>query len=285
VNWTGIRANAVRGGLPALVAAAVLAWPSVGLADDPPVVTRAPDIEGTLVVGQTLRAVNGAWNGSADAATGFTWLRCSDADFEDCTTIPKATGATYQLVDEDAGSQMRVTLWATLGDDTSYKASDLTAAVKTTSGTTPEPGGGGGGTPGGSTFDITAPPTKPTGTFPAGVKRIKPKPSIRITGSYTRTGAKLTRFTVKAPVGATTTLACSKGTCPSKKLTIKGGHTSHVAKFEKRALKAGTRIQLTVARKGYVSEITTLTIRAKKAPSRSDSCLLPGKTKTQKCAA
>jgi hypothetical protein len=284
VNWTGIRANAVRGGLPALVAAAVLAWPSVGLADDPPVVTRAPDIEGTLVVGQTLRAVNGAWSGSADAATGYTWLRCPDADFEDCTTIPRATSATYQLVDEDAGSQMRVTLWATLGDDTSYKASDLTAAVKTTSGSTPDPVGG-GGTPGSSTFDITSPPTKPAGTFPAGTKRIKPKPSIRISGSYSKTGAKLTRFTVKAPVGATTTVACSKGTCPSKKLKIKGGHTSHVAKFEKRTLKAGTRIQVTVARKGYVSEITTLTIRAKRAPLRSDSCLLPGKTKTQKCAA
>jgi hypothetical protein len=280
VVWTLIRAGGARRGLSAFVAVAALAWPSVVLADDPPVVTRAPDVEGTLVVGQTLRAVHGAWTGSADAATGFTWLRCPDEDFEDCVTIPRATGDTYQLVDADAGNQMRVTLWATQGDDTSYKASDLTAVVKTTSGATPDPGGG-GGTP---SFDITAPPTKPTGTFPAGTKRIKPKPAVRITGRYTTTGARITRFTVKAPKGATTTIACSKGTCPVKKQTIKGGHTSHVAKFE-RTLKAGTRIQVTIARKGYVSEITIVTIRAKRAPSRSDSCLLPGKTKPQKCAA
>ena len=42
---------------------------------------------------------------------------------------------------------------------------------------------------------------------------------------------------------------------------------------------------MTISRKGYVTYITTITIRAKKAPSRSDSCLLPGKTKTQRCPA
>jgi hypothetical protein len=271
--------------LSVLVAtAALVAWPSVVRADDPPVVTRAPDVEGTLVVGETLRAVHGAWTGSADAATGYTWLRCPDEDFEDCTTIPRATTDSYQLVDADAGSQMRVTLWATQGEDTSYKVSDLTAPVKTTSGTTPPPSGGGGGGGTGPSFDLTAPATKPTGTLPASAKRIKPKPTVRISGKYTSTGAQITRFTVTAPKGATTTIACSKGTCPVRKQTINGGHTSHAAKFE-RTLKAGTRLQVTFARKGYVSEITILTIRAKRAPSRSDSCLLPGKTKPQKCAA
>ena len=79
-----------RGGLTALLTVSALAWPSVGLADAP-VVTRAPDIDGSLVVGQTVRAVHGAWTGSEETATGYIWLRCPDEDYEDCITISRAT--------------------------------------------------------------------------------------------------------------------------------------------------------------------------------------------------
>jgi hypothetical protein len=270
------RTEAVRGGVTALVAACALAWPSAGLAADPPIVTRAPDIDGQLVVGATLHAVHGAWSGSSDAASGYTWLRCPDEDFEDCSTIPGATTSTYQLVDADAGNKMRVTLWATLGDDTSYKASDPTGVVTA---------GGSGTTTTPPSFTVTAPVnTAPAGPFPAGAKFLKPKPVVSITGRYTSTGARITRFTVKAPKGATISVTCSKGTCPVRRVTLKGGHTLHVKKFE-RTLKAGTRLTVTVSRKGYVSQITALRIRTRQKPVRSDSCLAPGKTKTQKCPA
>ena len=38
---------------------------------------------------------------------------------------------SYELTDADAGNAMRVTLWATEGDESSYKVSDPTAVVKT----------------------------------------------------------------------------------------------------------------------------------------------------------
>ena len=267
----------LRGGLTVLVAGSALAWPSTGLADGPPDVTRAPDIEGRPVVGETLRAVRGQWTGSEDTTTGYTWLRCPDEDFDDCITIPRATEDSYELTDADADQKMRVTLWATASDESSYKVSDATDVVKAPAGATPVPGG----SPAAPNFDITA-PVKSGAVLPASAKRIKPKPVVRISGRTTVAGTRITRFTVKAPKGATTKLACSKGTCPVHKQTIKGGHTSHLAKFE-RTLKAGTRIQLTISRKGYVSEITIITIRSKRAPARSDSCLLPGRTKRQKC--
>jgi hypothetical protein len=277
VVWIFTRKGAIRDGLLALGAVAALVWPSAVAAADPPVVTRAPDITGTPMVGSTLHAVNGAYSGSGDAATGFTWLRCPDTDFEDCVTIPRATTDAYEVQNADAGSMIRVTMWATEGDESSYKASDPTAVVKTSAGDTPT-------APGGPSFDITPTPSKPGPALPASAKRIKPKPMVRIVGKYTSTGARITTFTVKAPKGATTTLACSKGTCPARKQTVKGGHTSHLKKFE-RTLKAGTRIQLTIARKGYVSEITIVTIRRGHAPLRNDSCLVPGRTKRQKCPA
>jgi hypothetical protein len=262
-------------GVLALSLASLLALPNAVFADDPLQVTRAPEIEGKLVVGQTLHAVNGAWTGPADAADNYTWQRCADEDFEDCSTIGGATTDTYTLADADAGKMMRVTLSVSYQDDSSRKSSELTGVVAATEGSSP---------PATPNFTITAPPTKPGPAIP-GLKRIKPKPVITLSGRFTSTGAVITRFTVKAPKGATTTLACSKGTCPAKKQTIKGGHTSHLTKFEKRTLKAGTRIQLTIARKGYVSEVSIITIRKQLKPTRSDSCILPGKKTRQKCPA
>jgi len=265
-------------GAVALGLASLLVAPKIVMADDPLAVTRAPEITGKLVVGQTLHAVNGKWT-PADAGENYTWQRCTDEDFEDCT--PAGNGEDYTLVDKDAGKMMRVTLVVSLGEDSDHKSSELSEVVKATddSGgtTTTPPAGGGAG------FTLQ-PASKPGPSIP-GLKRIKPKPVITISGKYTATGATFSKFTVKVPKGATTTLACSKGTCPAKKQTIKGGHTSHLAKFEKRALKAGTRIQLTIARKGYVSEVTIITVRKKLKPTRSDSCILPGKKTRQRCPA
>src|SRR5207237_443858 len=140
----------------------------------------------------------------------------------------RATEDAYEVQSADAGNMIRVTMWATEGDESSYKASDPTAVVKTSSGDTPAPS-----TPAGPSFDITPAPVKAGSALPAGAKRITPKPVVRIAGKYTSTGARITTFTVKAPAGVTTTLACSKGTCPVRKQTVKGGHTSHLAKFER----------------------------------------------------
>jgi hypothetical protein len=272
---------AVRRGLPGLVMACAVMSSSTAWAGDAPVVTHAPDIHGDPVVGQTLQAADGAWTGSADAAANYTWLRCPDSDFEDCITIPQANDQSYTLTGEDAGYAIRVTLLVSLGDDSDHKTSDPTATVSTPSGETPTPTAP-NGSPVAPSF-VVAPP-KGGGTVPAGAKLLKPKPVIRISGRYTAGGARITRFTVLAPKGATVKMSCTTRTCPIKRQTIKGGRTTHLKKLE-RTLKRGTRITLTISRPGYVSQISTIVIRAKRAPSRSDRCRLPGKRTTQRCPA
>jgi hypothetical protein len=272
--------NFTRGGLVAAVAAVTLAWPSVGLADDPPVVTRAPGIEGQLIVGSTLHAVGGQVSGSSDAATGYTWQRCSDEDFDDCSTISRATEDTYTLTNADAGYMMRVTLWAALGDDSSRKSSDLTGVVKTASGGT---GGGTTTTPQAPFTSVTPVNVGPAAVFPSSAKFLTPRPKIAISGKYGKKSTKITRFTVKAPKGTKVKVTC-KGKCAVRKTSVKSGRTAHVKRFE-RTLKVGTKLTVTVSRKGYVSNVTVITIRARHAPKRADSCLVPGKKKTQKCPA
>src|SRR3954470_4499987 len=168
--------NFTRGGLVALVAASALAWPGAVLADAPPVGTRAPEIQGKPIVGQTLQAVGGAWSGSADAAENYAWRRCSDADFEDCSTISGATGVQYTLTSADVGYMMLVTLSVTLGDDSSYKNSDMTTVVKAADGSAPVPQ---------PIFTSTAPVNVgPVAAFPAGAKFLKPRRVISIRGKY-----------------------------------------------------------------------------------------------------
>ena len=199
---TFTRKDALRSGLIGIGVAVALAVPSFAVADDPPVVTQAPNITGTPQVGQTLHAVDGKWTGSQDAAENYAWLRCTDQDFEDCITIPGATGDTYTLTDEDAGDMMRVTLLVSLGDDSDHKTSDLTDVVKTASGSTPaadEPVDA-------ELHDLRA--HEAERRRPGGRQADQAAAGREGLRQGLVTGAKLTTFTVKSPKGVTVKVAC-----------------------------------------------------------------------------
>ncbi len=218
----------------ALGFAALFALPNMVFADDPLAVTRAPDIQGKLVVGQTLHAVNGAWTGPADAADNYTWQRCADEDFDDCSTIGGATSDSYTLVDADAGKMMRVTLSVSYRDDSARKSSELTGTVATSD------GGSAPGTPGSQqpAFTLTAPPANLGPAIP-GLKRIRPKPVITLSGRFKSTGAVITKFTVKAPKGATTSARVQQGHLPDQEADDQG--RPHVAPEEVREADAQGR--------------------------------------------
>ncbi len=146
---------------------------------------------------------------------------------------------------------------------------------------------------------VTAPPmssftstaaTVPDTALTAPVKKskakmIKPFPTIRISGRLTRTGADIQVLTVKAPKGVRVTLACSGGGCPLREvsqITSRGKSALHIPQFE-RELRAGTQLTITVAKSGYISKVTRVTIRRGKAPARSDQCQLPDAKKLTRC--
>jgi len=93
-----------------------------------------------------------------------------------------------------------------------------------------------------------------------GLKAITPKPVVRIRGRYTSTGATITLFTVRRPRAATRKLAC-KGTCPAKTQNDQGRQDD--ARQEVRARPEGRHEVHATRRpaKGYVSEVTLITIR------------------------
>jgi hypothetical protein len=116
---------------------------------------------------------------------------------------------------------------------------------------------------------------------PAKPKMIRPYPTIRISGSLTKAGADVALLTVKAPKGVRITLTCSGKSCPLREVA-QATALWHIPQFE-RELRAGTKLTITVAKSGYISKVTTITIRRGKGPARTDRCQLPGATRLITC--
>jgi hypothetical protein len=130
------------------------------------------------------------------------------------------------------------------------------------------------------TFD-TSTPAAPVGTMgpiltdtPSYRRAIRPFPVVRMRGRLTRTGARVSVLSVRAPRSAKVVVRCKGRSCPKarwapdrrkKKLT-------RVRRFE-RSLRSGTRISVTVSRKRYIGKRTIFVIRRGRAPSRVDNCI------------
>ncbi|MBV9514552.1 MAG: hypothetical protein JO280_11005, partial [Mycobacteriaceae bacterium] len=74
--------------------------------DLPPSNDTPPGITGSAVVGQTLTAANGTWEGNPTTFS-HEWLRC-DGSGSGCAVIPGAAGQSYVLTPADAASTIRV---------------------------------------------------------------------------------------------------------------------------------------------------------------------------------
>jgi hypothetical protein len=140
------------------------------------------------------------------------------------------------------------------------------------------------------TFEVAAPAATPVPTSgqvlhqTTSQRMMKPNPLVRMRGVLTTSGAHVTMLTVRAPRKARVVVTCS-GTCPAKRWapTVRHTSTTRVRAFE-RIFASGTRISVTVTRKGYIGKRTVFVIRRGRAPLRTDSCLSPA-GRSQKCPA
>jgi hypothetical protein len=87
-----------------------------------PVNTVAPSVTGTAAVGQTLTSALGTWTGTATLTYARQWKRGGVA-------ISGATGATYVLVQADAGSAITCTVTASNSYGSTSATGTATAAV------------------------------------------------------------------------------------------------------------------------------------------------------------
>ena len=114
-------------------------------------------------------------------------------------------------------------------------------------------------------------------------RMMRPLPVVRIRGRLSRIGARITLLTVLAPRGARIAIRCRGRGCPARRWARTTALT-RIARFQ-RDLRAGTRLVITVTKRRRIGKHTMIVIRAGKAPTRRDRCLMPGSTRPVACPA
>ena len=271
---------------PGVALGALLALALAPAAADakPPRITQDPVIAGNPQVGATLEAQDARWSGGGEPS--WQWVRCdeldSDEGFRSCRSIEGATAITYSVTAADEGKYLRVRLVVRNKDGSAWTLSQATAAVSPAPPPPPEPSP----PPAPAPLPAPAPPppvVEVRDEQAASPRMMSPAPVVRIRGRLTRSGARITLLTVRAPRGARITVRCSGRRCPARRWARTAALT-RVPRFQA-AFPAGTRLVISVTKPRRIGKHTLIVIRRGKAPTRLDRCLMPGTRKPVKCPA
>jgi hypothetical protein len=236
----------------------------------PPSVST-PTISGIAVVGQVLTA-GATVTGNPQPALAFQWQRC-DAGGNACQDIAGAAGVQRTVVDADRGATLRVI--ATASNGTAPDATQRSAATDVVQAAGPN-----GTVPNGTGFDTTTSGASPGPTSRAA---LSPFPQVRIRGRLLKGGARITLFSITAPVGARISIHCDGRGCPKVFVSNARRSVTRVALYE-RFLRAGVRIKVRISRTGFIGKYSSFVIRNRQAPVRRDMCLPSPTSKPVRCA-
>jgi len=118
---------------------------------------------------------------------------------------------------------------------------------------------------------------------------MQPFPVVRIAGTETASGVKLSLLTVQqVPVGARITVRCKGRGCPIKSerrvavSSKRGAAPVEFRRFE-RSLRFGVTLEILVSQPGEIGKYTRFAVRRGKLPARVDMCLDPAGVKPLVC--
>ena len=269
---------------PAVAVSIGLLAPASAGADAKPTFTDGPAVAGIPRESEMLTAT-AAWTGDPAPTVSWRWQRCDKANSSKCTPIAGAASTTYRVVAADVGSSLRVRIKLENSAGATTARSDPTSPVEPAPATEPEPTP----EPQPEPEPEEAPPSAPPrvdfeppenpiiGPPVAGEAQpplLRPFPIVRIRGWLTRTGARVTLLTVRAPRGARIATRCRGRSCPVRHVA-RTASTTRLRAFHRR-LRAGTRLDITVTKAGYIGKWTTIVIRKGRPPRRADRCVYPG---------
>jgi hypothetical protein len=112
---------------------------------------------------------------------------------------------------------------------------------------------------------------------------LHPFPVVRIRGWLTRVGARVTLLSVRSPRHVEIAARCRGRGCPVRRLARTTSLTRTRLRPLQRHLRAGTRLDITVRKTGYIGKWTTIVIRHGRPPARTDRCVYPGARRPAPC--
>jgi hypothetical protein len=282
-----------------------------------PQVTQAGTINGSPIrVGTRLTASGGAWTGPSGTTARWEWFACppNARSWTECFTR-SVYQSSYTIQSGDVGRYIVLNLYAyrgqpqnpgTSGRAERFTISSSTVAPAATPTPVPTPRPTPTPTPTATpvptvaptpvptpdpAFEVPATPVPTSGEVLQETSRhrrvIRPFPVVRMRGTLTSVGAKISLFTVRAPRTAKITVRCKGRSCPASRWSRthdqRKSTLTRMGRFE-RGLRAGVVITVSVTRSGYLGKRTTFVIRRGVAPSRIDRCL-SAKGRVTKCPA
>jgi hypothetical protein len=231
---------------------------------------QAPAIVGgdAAQVGTTLTAQAGTWHGPHKTVTTYQWWHCPSATSDNRCLIVSEGASDYLPSAADESQYLFLVMYARHNYDAAYAISRATAPVAAAPTATPR-------------FEANPKPVPVTNLGavlnpPADPKILDPFPIVRIKGWLTLNGARVTLFSVRAPLHVRITVTCAGPGCPTTpwRRTADLRTLTRISPFE-HTLPAGMRITVTVTRPGYIGKRSVFWILRGKVPRRSDGCLSP----------
>ena len=190
-----------------------------------------------------------------------------------------ATGAPVDVVDPGTGGETTTTPTTTNPSLSTTTPTVPDGSTQTTTSTSPSQPSGESQQPAGGQSTADAP-----STGPGRARALDPFPVVRIRGRITRTGARISLLTVRAPLGARVSVRCRGSACPMRRLARSArARAVRVRPFE-RELRAGTVVEVSVTQPGLIGKYTRFRIRRRGAPARTDLCLLPDRRRPAACS-
>jgi hypothetical protein len=113
---------------------------------------------------------------------------------------------------------------------------------------------------------------------PASAGVMYPFPTVSIRGRDLRSGVRIKRLAVRAPVGSSIAIACSRARCPARTArrtapSRRGRETWLSFRKFQSILPAGAVLEVRVSQPGKIGAYTRFHVRRRGLPVRSDSCL------------
>jgi hypothetical protein len=146
-------------------------------------------------------------------------------------------------------------------------------------------------------FDSQTVTIAPPGTTSSIIRKpaprlLSPAPVVRIAGRITARGTRVRLLRVSAPAGARVSVRRNGRSCPFRKQVRRmttGARSPSTLSIRVRRLERlllpGVRVRVYVTKGGAIGKYTRFRFRARKAPARADSCLMPGSWAPVECPA
>ena len=112
-----------------------------------------------------------------------------------------------------------------------------------------------------------------------------PFPAVRLAGTLTKTGIRVSLLTVRAPVCSRVTVRCRGEGCPTRRVTrLKGRKVLRIRAFDGKRLREGVTLEVLVSKRDRIGKYTRFRIRRGRYV-RFDTCLRFGARRGSPCPA